>query len=79
MKIRTDFVTNSPQGNKHIRQIVVAFLKAYPIAVDGFPFRQGLSDFFLISFISIHPAHVEVADTKVRPYTEIRLCLDFCQ
>ncbi len=27
---------------------------------------------------SVHPAHVEVADTKVRPYTEIRLCLDFC-
>lgn len=26
---------------------------------------------------SVHPAHVEVADTKVRPYTEIRLCLDF--
>ena len=24
-----------------------------------------------------HPAHVEVADMKVRPYTEIRLCLDF--
>ena len=28
---------------------------------------------------SVHPAHVEVADTKVRPYTEIRLCLDFCE
>lgn len=27
----------------------------------------------------VHPAHVEVADTKVRPYTEIRLCLDFEQ
>lgn len=26
---------------------------------------------------SVHPAHVEVADTKVRPYTEIRLCMDF--
>lgn len=26
---------------------------------------------------SVHPAHVEVADTKVRPYTQIRLCLDF--
>ncbi len=25
----------------------------------------------------IHPAHVEVADRKVRPYTQIRLCLDF--
>ena len=28
---------------------------------------------------SIHPAHVEVADTKVRPYTQTRLCLDFEQ
>ena len=24
-----------------------------------------------------HPAHVEVADTKVRPFTKTRLCLDF--
>jgi hypothetical protein len=24
-----------------------------------------------------HPAHVEVADRDVRPYTEVRLCLDF--
>ena len=24
-----------------------------------------------------HPAHVEVADGKVRPFTKIRLCLDF--
>ncbi len=24
-----------------------------------------------------HPLHVEVADTKVRPYTAIRSCLDF--
>ena len=28
---------------------------------------------------SVHPVHVEVADTKVRPYTEIRLCLDYCE
>ena len=28
---------------------------------------------------SVHPAHVEVADTKVRPYAQIRLCLDFEQ
>lgn len=26
---------------------------------------------------SIHPAHVAVADTKVRPYTKSRSCLDF--
>ncbi|MGN1257105.1 MAG: Dabb family protein [Bacteroidaceae bacterium] len=24
-----------------------------------------------------HPAHVEVANTKVRPYTTVRTCLDF--
>lgn len=26
---------------------------------------------------AVHPAHVKVADTYVRPYTEVRLCLDF--
>lgn len=26
---------------------------------------------------AVHPAHVEVADTKVRPYTKVRSCLDF--
>ena len=26
---------------------------------------------------AVHPAHVEVADTKVRPFTETRMCLDF--
>lgn len=25
---------------------------------------------------AVHPAHVEVADTKVRPFTKTRLCLD---
>lgn len=24
-----------------------------------------------------HPAHVNVADTKVRPYTKTRVCMDF--
>jgi hypothetical protein len=26
---------------------------------------------------STHPAHVAVADGKVRPYTKTRVCLDF--
>lgn len=26
---------------------------------------------------SVHPAHIEVADTKVRPFTKTRSCLDF--
>lgn len=26
---------------------------------------------------AIHPAHVEVANTKVRPFTATRMCLDY--
>ena len=26
---------------------------------------------------AVHPEHVKVADTKVRPFTRTRLCLDF--
>lgn len=26
---------------------------------------------------AVHPSHVEIADTKVRPYTQVRMCLDF--
>lgn len=26
---------------------------------------------------SVHPAHVQVADTYVRPYTKTRMCMDY--
>lgn len=26
---------------------------------------------------SVHPEHVKVADSKVRPYTQVRSCLDY--
>lgn len=26
---------------------------------------------------AVHPAHVQVADTRVRPFTAVRSCLDF--
>lgn len=26
---------------------------------------------------AVHPAHVDVANTKVRPFTQTRLCLDY--
>ena len=28
---------------------------------------------------AVHPAHVEVADTKVRPFTESRYCIDYVE
>ncbi len=27
---------------------------------------------------AVHPEHVKVADTLVRPFTELRSCIDFC-
>lgn len=27
---------------------------------------------------AVHPEHVKVADTRVRPFTETRSCIDFC-
>lgn len=32
-----------------------------------------------LSGYSVHPEHVKVADTYVRPYTETRSCIDFKQ
>ena len=28
---------------------------------------------------AVHPEHVKVADTFVRPFTETRSCIDFCE
>ena len=28
---------------------------------------------------AVHPKHVKVADTKVRPFTETRSCIDFAE
>lgn len=36
-----------------------------------------LADEAALKGYAVHPAHVAVANEKVRPFTEIRLCLDF--
>ncbi len=36
-----------------------------------------LTDEEALKGYAVHPAHVAVADSKVRPYTKIRSCLDF--
>ncbi|MDY6372832.1 MAG: Dabb family protein [Bacteroidales bacterium] len=35
------------------------------------------TDYDSLKAYSVNPLHVEVANTKVRPFTEVRLCLDF--
>ena len=36
-----------------------------------------LESFEALKAYSVHPAHVAVADSKVRPYTKTRACLDY--
>lgn len=36
-----------------------------------------LEDEAALKAYAVHPAHVAVADTLVRPYTAVRSCLDF--
>lgn len=36
-----------------------------------------LEDEAALKGYAVHPAHVEVADTLVRPFTKNRVCLDF--
>lgn len=38
---------------------------------------SSFTDEAALKAYAVHPAHVEVADTKVRPYTKSRSCLDF--
>ena len=38
---------------------------------SSFESEEALKDY------AVHPAHVEVADGKVRPFTKTRACLDF--
>ena len=36
-----------------------------------------LESFDALKGYAVHPAHVAVANEKVRPYTEVRTCLDY--
>ncbi|MCI6287818.1 MAG: Dabb family protein [Lentisphaeria bacterium] len=38
---------------------------------------SAFTDAAALKNYSVHPAHTAVADAKVRPFTQTRLCLDF--
>lgn len=63
---------------------VVPGLEEIKVYTDGLPTSNAdvmldstLVDFDALKAYAVHPAHVAVADGKVRPYTAIRSCLDF--
>ena len=46
------------------------------VYTDALP-SSANADLMLDTTFTTHPAHVAVADGKVRPYTAVRTCLDF--
>lgn len=63
---------------------VVPGLLEVKVNIEGLP--SSNADLMLDSLLeseealkgyAIHPAHVAVADSKVRPYTRTRVCLDY--
>lgn len=39
--------------------------------------ESELADEAALQAYQVHPAHVHAADTYVRPYTQVRMCMDF--
>lgn len=63
---------------------VIPGLEEISVKIQGLPssnadlmLDSSFVDEAALKNYAVHPAHVEVANTKVRPFTEQRLCLDF--
>ena len=39
--------------------------------------KAAVKSFEALKGYAVHPAHVAVADGKVRPYTKTRVCMDY--
>ena len=87
-KLKEEYNTNVVKEN--IKKELEALMGEIPglmeIAVEIKPLPSSNGDLLLYSVFesedalksyAVHPAHVRVADTFVRPYTETRYCMDF--
>lgn len=61
-------------------------LLAIQVNMDGMPsstvdlmLDASFTDEEALKGYSVHPEHVKVADSKVRPYTKARACFDYVQ
>ena len=83
---------NTPEIKEGIQKGLGSLVGVVPglleIKVETEPLKSSNGDVMLYSVFenegalkgyAIHPEHVKVADTFVRPFTEIRSCIDFCE
>lgn len=73
------------EGLENLRGIIPGLLE---IKVCTKPLKTSNADVMLYSVFeneeslrgySVHPEHVHVADTKVRPFTKSRVCMDYVE
>lgn len=71
------------EGLEGLVGVIPGLIEAH-VTIDGLPTSNA--DFMLNATITdeaslkayaTHPAHVDVANTKVRPYTKLRVCIDY--
>ena len=87
-KLKEEYNTN--EVKKGIKEGLEALYGVIPglteIKVEIRPLPSSNADVMLYSVFenedalkayAVHPEHVKVADTKVRPFTESRYCMDF--
>lgn len=81
---------NTKEVKENIKKELEALIGQIPglleISVEIKPLPSSNGDLLLYSVFesedalkgyAVHPAHVRVADTFVRPYTETRYCIDY--
>ena len=81
---------NTPAVKAEIKESIEGLLGVVPglreIQVQVECFNSANADVMLYSVLdsrealdayAVHPAHVEVANTHVRPYVQARACMDF--
>ena len=82
-KERTEIKKGIKEGLEGLKGKIPGLLE---ITVNTEPLKSSNCDLMLDSSFedeeslkgyAVHPDHVEVADTKVRPYTKSRVCMDY--
>ena len=81
---------NTPEIKQGMKEGLEALVGVVPglleMRVEIAPLASSNADVMLYSVLesegalkgyAVHPAHVEVADTLVRPFTATRACMDF--
>lgn len=56
---------------------IKVYTNGLPSSTADLMLDSSFEDETALKGYAVHPAHVSIADSKVRPYTAVRSCLDF--